>query len=327
MLAYPAYRRKLNAIVENFDFMTAGFLEERARAPDCSAADLSASAQAKAWDAVAYLHLQFSAGAPVDGLNRFFADALDFWDDYAKYHEAFHKSPASPSLSAHITLQDDSYWDAIRLTSFAILLGHSTEIARICALWDYGSQPLDGLLERLVAPFMPGRAQAPDTCTRHLPYFKLLKVFAAAPDKRPELMSKYMDEWYTASRREPYFESHKKGREHSYLGLWSFEAAAVTYVLQIDDSSYRDKDFYPRDLIEYARSLPLPPELGGPAAGSASSSASTRLRCQAGEPCPRTGWWLTPAKEGSRRQFEQGTIMPAIGGDYGSTIWQWDETQ
>jgi Protein of unknown function (DUF3396) len=47
----------------------------------------------------------------------------------------------------------------------------------------------------------------------------------------------------------------------------------------------------------------------------------------ANRPCPRTGWWLTPAGGGTRQHFEQGQIMPAVGGDYGATIWQWDERQ
>ena len=33
----------------------------------------------------------------------------------------------------------------------------------------------------------------------------------------------------------------------------SLEAAAVTVILRIDDSSYRDKPYYPKDLVDYAR--------------------------------------------------------------------------
>ena len=51
------------------------------------------------------------------------------------------------------------------------------------------------------------------------------------------------------------------------------------------------------------------------------------LRCEAGQPCPREGWWFTPAKAGSRRFFTQGELMPAFRTDYGATIWQWDERQ
>lgn len=54
---------------------------------------------------------------------------------------------------------------------------------------------------------------------------------------------------------------------------------------------------------------------------------AARLRCEAGQPCPREGWWFTPANPGSRRHFKQGEVMPALGSDYGLTIWQWDERQ
>ena len=47
----------------------------------------------------------------------------------------------------------------------------------------------DGLLERLVAPFVSGRGTPPDDCTRHLPYFKTLKIFAAPKEKRPAMMA------------------------------------------------------------------------------------------------------------------------------------------
>lgn len=70
-------------------------------------------------------------------------------------------------------------------------------------------------------------------------------------------------------------------------------------------------------------------------AGSGSVPGSTeppavvtqRGRCEANHPCPREGWWFTPAKIGSRRRFKQGEPMPEFKTDYGMTIWQWDENQ
>jgi hypothetical protein len=56
-------------------------------------------------------------------------------------------------------------------------------------------------------------------------------------------------------------------------------------------------------------------------------SESPGLRCDAGQPCPREGWWVTPAKTDSRRHFKHGEVMPSFTSDYGSTIWQWDENQ
>lgn len=58
-----------------------------------------------------------------------------------------------------------------------------------------------------------------------------------------------------------------------------------------------------------------------------SAPKTDRLRCEAGQPCPREGFWFTPAQVGSRRLFKTGELMPEVGGDYGATIWQWDPTQ
>ena len=55
--------------------------------------------------------------------------------------------------------------------------------------------------------------------------------------------------------------------------------------------------------------------------------AGVRLRAMAGEVCPRTGHWFTPARANSRSRFEAGQTMPDAGGTWGTTIWQWDEQQ
>lgn len=47
-----------------------------------------------------------------------------------------------------------------------------------------------------------------------------------------------------------------------------------------------------------------------------------------GMPCPREGWWYTPAKVGSRRHFQQGETLPNVDGSaYGATFWIWDRVQ
>ncbi len=52
-----------------------------------------------------------------------------------------------------------------------------------------------------------------------------------------------------------------------------------------------------------------------------------RLRIEAHQPCPKTGYWFTPTRENSRARFETGQTMPDVGGSWGTTIWQWDEQQ
>lgn len=64
---------------------------------------------------------------------------------------------------------------------------------------------------------------------------------------------------------------------------------------------------------------------GGLPGASDEIAAGVRIRVEGGKHCPRTGFYLTPAKSNSRRHFNQGDTMPSWGGDYGVTIWQWDE--
>ena len=50
-------------------------------------------------------------------------------------------------------------------------------------------------------------------------------------------------------------------------------------------------------------------------------------RVMAGDPCPATGYYFTPARLNSRAYFVKGTSMPSIDSPYGATIWQWDSQQ
>jgi hypothetical protein len=135
---------------------------------------------------------------------------------------------------------------------FAILLGHQDKLASIMPILDHGNRRRDAQLEQLVAPFVPGREAPPKKCTRGRPYSQALPIFAAVPEKRPALMADYMRAWYDMSEDEPYFGTNRKGFQ--FFGYWSLEAAAISFVLGIDDTTYRQDHFYPRELIDFARS-------------------------------------------------------------------------
>lgn len=51
------------------------------------------------------------------------------------------------------------------------------------------------------------------------------------------------------------------------------------------------------------------------------------LRVAAGNTCPQTGFYFTPALPDSRRRFVEGEVMPVLNSTYGQIIWQWDEFQ
>lgn len=97
------------------------------------------------------------------------------------------------------------------------------------------------------------------------------------------------------------------------------KSANFTWRLLWEDTRYRD-GLIPEEEERY----PTPEQ----SVAMAEAPAPLRsLRCEAGQACPRTGYWITPAKDGEPRRFEQGQTMPEVDGDYGATIWQWDLNQ
>lgn len=281
---------------------------------------LMTSTRRRLWSTFDWMSLQYSAGAPVSLLAEVWPHALDWAGEYGRFHADYHASEENRSgdITPHVALVSEEYWyAALRLVCFGLLTGNADKMPRVMAFIDYANADLeiyDGLLERLVAPWVPGRP-IPDRATRHLPYRKLFKVFDAEPEHRPALMAKYLDEWYHASRREPYIDQHGEA-DTVFYGYWSWEAAATTVMLGIDDSSYRDMPFYPKDLADFARQN---------TDGEADAKPD---RVPAGKPCPRSGWWYTPAQAGSRRHFKQGDVFQKIERtDYGETFWLWSPDQ
>lgn len=149
------------------------------------------------------------------------------------------------------------------------------------------------------------------------PLLQILQASAASnKTEAQQHLETYLKNWYKGMKGCYWYDRHK-GKFATHFGYWSFEAGMVTLLCGLDDSSYRDMLYYPKDLVDYARQhFPL-----------GTTQASTVQCCVANQPCPREGYWFTPAKADSRRFFKQGEIMPEVGGDDGVTIWQWDEQQ
>jgi hypothetical protein len=320
-LRYVVYAKRFDVKLDGIEMVTTELPKFAARA---RRGGLMMSTQQRLCDALDWMSLHYSAGAPVMQLAEAWPFALEWAIEYGLFHQAYHTSAENTSgdITPHVSLVSEEYWMyALRLVCFGLLTGHAVQMSRVMAFLDYANAELDtydGLLERLVAPYVSDRPAPPATATRHLPYRKLFKVFAAQAEQRPALMATYLDEWYHASRREPYVDQHDRSGV-AFYGYWSWEAAATTVVLGIDDSSYRDMAFYPKDLADFARSH---------AAGVTAREEATPDRVPGDEPVPRSGWWYTPAKVDSRRYFKQGEVFPQIvNSDYGDTFWIWDRDQ
>ncbi|MBL0743195.1 PoNe immunity protein domain-containing protein [Chryseolinea lacunae] len=108
------------------------------------------------------------------------------------------------------------------------------------------------LLHYLLARFDPTHPLPPLPTTKD-PHQNLALATQQRKHFAQRRIKNYLDkQWYAAHANFSWHESHTSAH-YNYFGYWSFESAAITIVLKLDDSAYRDNPYYPKDLVDYAR--------------------------------------------------------------------------
>ena len=70
-------------------------------------------------------------------------------------------------------------------------------------------------------------------------------------DSKVDLLKKYLlSDWYNKDCG--CYEAHKS-KQNVYYGYWSFEAGAISKILNLDDDTLKDISYYPYDLVHYSR--------------------------------------------------------------------------
>ncbi len=78
-----------------------------------------------------------------------------------------------------------------------------------------------------------------------------LKTIIKETDKNTaEKELKYFleNEWYASFKGTPLYDLHNN-RHNIYAGYWCFVAAAIVKIKGLDDSSFRDNKYYPKDML------------------------------------------------------------------------------
>lgn len=60
--------------------------------------------------------------------------------------------------------------------------------------------------------------------------------------------------------------------------------------------------------------------------GTVESIVIENLKALAGQKCPKTGYWWSPANQSNSRYFTEGDIFPKLESDWGETIWYLEAT-
>ena len=285
--------------------------------PGPSQEDLCRNLRARAFDSWVIFKLKYTAGESLTEL----ANSLDHVVvSYERYVDALGDLPDSQYHPPFI-MNDliDTYVRYLNIVAVAILLRREDLVGRICALnegTDFDG--VDAVLEELFKFFLADRPEL-DHWLWDKPYRKLLDAIDSdTPEGMRTEMKRYVKNWYADMKGQAHFwGQHEKNKPEftPYDGYWAMCAAAFTYLYDIDDFAYRNETVYPKDLVDYARSIPR---------YDVQETMTKPLRVAGGELCPKSGLWFTPAKTDSQAHFGAGTVMPDFpDAQYGLTIWQW----
>lgn len=196
----------------------------------------------------------YSAGEPIERVKALWAPVIDSF-------ESFIDEPNTDLQ--YIDLADpEVYVEAMWLLALTALLGFGLEdIKRVVDLYgaDETNDGADDLFELICGKLCCNSFFADDGVIHEAPYLHLLKCVQARPEERPRHMRAFLEHWYGDQKKEcGWCGLHVKrpGQEFcksGFFGYWAFEAALVTYLWDIDDTTYRDMRYYPKDLVDYAR--------------------------------------------------------------------------
>ncbi|WP_197076871.1 PoNi-like cognate immunity protein [Hymenobacter terrenus] len=189
---------------------------------------------------------RYSRGYPLEGMQADFLTVLSAWeqqritDKEGRYPDDFR-------------MDISSYTQAMWLVALAQLLHTApTGISRLLACIQ--NEGKDVLFERLVARMVPDVMRKP---AKKLLYPKayqpLYDALDASADEQSTLMQQFLKNWYKRMSSADWYDAHKGPEGGGFDGYWCWEAAGVAHAFGIDDSSFRDLPYYPKDLADFAR--------------------------------------------------------------------------
>lgn len=189
---------------------------------------------------------RYSRGDDLQDLTQAFPPIVEAWEAYLRCEQHQHTD-----LS-----RLDDYVRSLWLVSLALVFDVTS------GMWErllrcIGNEGRDRLYERLVAQRTPGRLAA--TGLLHpQPYAVLDKAVEAAQAEKAEHMAAFLKRWYGDLAQVDWHDNHKGPDGGGFFGYWAIEAAGVAVAFGIDDSSFRDMPYYPKDLADFGRSMPGP---------------------------------------------------------------------
>ncbi|HDR9053536.1 TPA: DUF1911 domain-containing protein [Burkholderia vietnamiensis] len=260
------------------------------------------AASLRADNRFALLLLRYTAGEPIAPLRSELDLILADYEEYAKFQSREFESPNWPPFLLG-ELKD--YERAMQLIGLCYLLHRRDLLPRIAALEDPSYRAQDTLYEDLLAYGLEGRTDV--DAWFHESYRDCINsVYGDSDEESLTDLNSYLENWYSSMSGVDWHDSHLDLSEERglYFGYWAIEAAALVYLLDLDDTSLHGHIVYPKDLVQFARTFEEPSE---------SLEASTVPKTvRTGQVCPETGIWKAQGYHVPGVLVQQGERMPEV---------------
>ena len=304
-LTQDYYEENLSLIKKNIEWL---------RAQDWSTNennDEYNSQEARRWFNIAHmtwelLQLEYTAGQPIDSLAPYLEQVVLARENQARAKAEYFKTDQEPVLGD----SNEGYLLPLQLIGLSYLLNRRDLLVRIDVLIHGVGESKnlydDFTYEKLLSFNNPNQIIPDNRFTDD--YINLENVFFENNTPKEALidLTAYLKEWYLLHEDQLWYDSHLD-LEHNdkYVGYWSFESAAVVYLLGLDDDSLHRFIYYPADLVSYARHQD---QLVTQASSTPNNRYTGRTLCT-GDQCVSTGWYIAPHLNSRIEHFELGQVI------------------
>lgn len=260
------------------------------------------------------IYLKYTAGEPIETMIEPFNQFL-IYKNKQEIERASYKKTYRDNVLGNIE-------DSLPIVALAYLLDRRDLLPLIKLLIDGERDKLgkrsmiDAILARFFHvndPSQPVQRYDEDYALYSTSHRELCKVLDEAgtvgnKERAIAALDDYLSNWYANQELQTWYNSHTRmENEVGYVGYWAFEAAAMVYFLDLDDSSLHKYLYYPKDIVAWIRQK-------HPITQDTKKEVFETIVLQENETAQSTGYYQDPM---TKRvvYLKQGDIAPAYPND------------
>jgi len=212
---------------------------------------INISKQARVYSCLTIISAKYSAGYPPQELKQDLIHAINLTDEsWDGTGEIYYKGRYLKQLS--LSSYDEMLW----MLSLGYLLDIPDKYIHILTNVIDRYQAKDFLLEFLIRAKIKERQPIMEESYER--FFGIPNIFSSLrqaiievdKENAETLVDQFITkEWYKGHKDSGWYNNHKNDHHDVYCGYWCFEAAAVVKIMRLNDSNFKDCQYYPKDLI------------------------------------------------------------------------------